>query len=281
MILHKLPPFQNVGISQTAVMPLVHAGMSVVGIIFAAGGTAPDVSADMTNIRLRYDGKQFVDITGAHLESILAYETYGVGTGGTKEYLYLPFGDLQAKTQRGQMLGAIDTSIPGVKPLEMEVDLGAGFPADGTLQAWAVLAPPKALDDPNKLTIRAYLKATHGISAAGEFSQPIPMGSRRGALIHRVYGFHTNVTKFQVAKDGLWLQQEGEIELLDYQQALVNRANVSGLVAFDPTFTDAQTDAIATMRPNQQPATFDFKFTTSAADTIVTYTSIYSTIDKI
>ena len=281
MILHKLPPFQNVGLSQTAVMPLVHAGMTVVGIVFKVGGTAPNIEADMGNIRCRFDGKQFVDITGAHLNSMNLYETYGTGLGGTAEYMLLPFGDLQAKTQRGQMLGAIDTSISGVKPLEMEVDLTAAFPADGTLEAWAILAPPKAMDDPNKLTIRAYLKATHGITAAGEFTQPIPMGSQRGALIHRIYAFHANVTKLQVAKDGLWLQQEGEIELLDYQQALVNRANQSGLVCFDPTFTDAQGDAIATQRPNGQPAMFDFKFTTSASDTIITYSSIYSSIDKI
>lgn len=275
MILHKLPPFQNVGANQTAVMPLVHAGMSVVGIIFKLGGTS-FTHTDFSNLRMRFDGKQFVDVTGLNLDSICDYETYGASAS----FLFLPFGDLQAKTQRGQMLGAIDTSIAGVKPLEMEVDIG-GLASAPTLEAWAILAPPKALDDPNKLTIRAYLKATHAISAAGEFSQPIPMGSQRGGLIHRVYAFHSNVTKFQVAKDGLWLQQEGEEAVLDYQQALVNRANQPGLICFDPTFTDAQTDAIATQRPNGQPATFDFKFTVSGSDTIVTYTSLYSTIDKI
>jgi len=274
MILHKLPPFQNVGANQTAVMPLVHAGMSVVGIIFKLGGTT-FTHTHFSNLRLRFDGKQFVDITGLHLDSICDYETYGASSS----FLFLPFGDLQAKTQRGQMMGAVDTSISGIKPLEMEVDIGGATAP--TLEAWVVLAPPKALDDDNKFTIRAYLKATHGISAAGEFSQPIPMGSQRGALIHRVYAFHSNVTKLQVAKDGLWLQQEGEEAVLDYQQALVNRANQSGLITFDPTFTDAQSDAIATMRPNDQPATFDFKFTTSASDTVVSYTSLYSTIDKI
>lgn len=273
MILHKLPPFHNVGASQTAIMPFVHAGMTVVGILFKLGGTF--THTHFSNLRMRYDGKQFVDITGLHLDSICDYETYGASAS----FLYLPFGDLQAKTQRGQLLGAIDTSIPGVKPLEMEVDIGAA--TTPTLEAWAILAPPKAPGDPNKLTLRAYLKATHAPSAAGEFSQPIPMGSQRGGLIHRLYAFHSNVTKLQVAKDGLWLQQEGEEAVLDYQQALVNRANQTGLITFDPTFTDAQADSISTMRPNGTPATFDFKFTVSASDTIVTYTSLYSSIDKI
>ena len=274
MILHKLPPFQNVGANQPCVMPFVHAGQSVVGIVFKLSGTS-FTHTHITNIRLRYDGKQFVDMTGLHLDSICDYETYG----SSASFLYLPFGDLQAKTQRGQMMGAIDTSIAGVKPLEMEVDIGAATAP--VLEAWVILAPPKAIDDPNKLTIRAYLKATHGINAAGEFSQQIPMGSQRGALIHRVYAFHSNVTKLQVAKDGLWLQQDGEEAVLDYMQALTSRANQSGLITFDPTFTNAQTDAIATQRKNGNPAAFDFKFTTSAADTITTYTSLLSTIDKI
>lgn len=274
MILHKLPPFQNVGASQTAVMPFVHAGMSVVGIIFKLGGTA-FTHTHFSNLRLRYDGKQFVDVTGLNLDSVCDYENYGASA----TYLYLPFGDLQAMTQRGQLMGAIDTSIPGIKPLEMEVDIGAATAP--TLEAWAVLAPPKADDDPNKRTIRAMLKATHAPASAGEFEYPIPVGSSQGALLHRLYAFHTNVTKYQVAKDGLWLQEQGEEAVLDYMQALKNRANQSGLITFDPTFTDSQTDSIATLRAGGQPASFSHKFTVSAADTIVTYSSIYTTIDKV
>lgn len=274
MILHKLPPFQNVAASSTAVMPFVHAGMSVVGIIFKLGGTT-FTHAHVSNIRMRYDGKQFVDITGLHLDSICDYETYGADAA----YLYLPFGDLQAMTQRGQMMGAIDTSIPGVKPLELEVDIGAATAP--TLEAWVILAPPKAEADPNKRTMRAFLKATHAPASAAEFEYPIPVGSSRGAFVHRVYAFHANVTKYQVAKDGLWLQEQGEVAVLDYMQALKNRANQSGLVVFDPSFTDSQTDSIATLRGDGAPASFSHKFTVSAADTIVTYSSVYTTIDKV
>lgn len=275
MILHKLPPFQNVGASQTAVMPFVHSGMSVVGIIFKLGGTT-FTHTHVSNIRLRFDGKQFVDITGLHLDSICDYETYGADAA----YLYLPFGDLQAMTQRGQMMGAIDTSVTGVKPLEMEVDIGAATAP--TLEAWVVLAPPKADEDPNKRTIRAFLKATHAPASAGEFEYPVPVGSSKGAFIQRVFAFNGgNLTKLQVAKDGLWLQQEGEIAVLDYMQALKNRANQANLSVFDPSFTDSQTDSIATLRGNGSPASLSFKFTVSAADTIVTYSSVYTTIDKV
>lgn len=274
MIPHKLNPFQNVGANQTAVMPFVHSGMTVVGIIFKLGGTAFTI-AQLTNIRMRYDGKQFVDITGSDLGEICQYENYGSSTS----FLYLPFGDLQAKTQFGQMQGAIDTSITGMKPLELEVDIGGATAP--TLEAWVVLAPPKAANDPNKRTIRAYLKATHAIAAGGEFSQPIPVGSSGGSLIHRLYAFHSNVTKLQVTKDGLWLQQEGEEALLDYMQSLVNRTPQAGLICFDPTFTDAQTDAIASLRPGGTQASFDWKFTVSAADTIRTYSSLYTTIDRV
>lgn len=274
MILHKAPPFQNVGASQTAVMPYVHQGMTVVGIIFKLGGGTFTI-AHVTGIRLRFDGKQFVDVTGSHLDSICKYEKYG----SSSSYLYLPFGDLQSKLQRGQMMGAIDTSVVGVKPMEMEVDIGAA--TTPTLEAWLVLAPPKPKNDPNKNTIRSLLKSTHSIGAAGEFTLPVPMGSRKGGLIHRLYAFHTNVTELQVAKDGLWLQQDGEEALLDYMQALVNRANQSGLITFDPTFTDNQTDSISTVRQDGTPASFDFKFTASGSDTVVTYTSMYATLPQI
>lgn len=274
MIPHKAPPFQNVGANQTAVMPFVHSGMSVVGIILKLGGTS-FTHTHVSGIRLRFDGKQFFDMTGLHLDTICDYETYGAAA----THLYIPFGDLQAMTQRGQMMGAIDTSIPGVKPLEMEVDIGAATAP--TLEAWLVLAPPKANDDPNKTTMRAFLKSTHGLTAAGEFSQPIPVGSKGGSLIHRVYFLHANLTKLQVTKDGLFLLQEGEEALLDYMQALKNRANQSGLIVFDPTFTDNQMDSIATLRPSGVPASFEFKLTASAADTVVSYSSLYTTIDKI
>lgn len=275
MILHKLPPFQNVLATGTAVMPFVHQGQTVVGIIFKRGGTA-FTTAMLANIRLRLDGKQFIDITGSDLEDINSYEEYGISAA---TYNYLPFADLKALTQRGQMMGAVDTSIAGMKPMELEVDIaGATAP---TLEAWVILAAPKAADDPNKETIRALLKATHAISAAGEFEQPLPLGSRLGALIHRVYSFNTNVTKIQVAKDGLWLLQEGEVGLLNFQQALGNRTTVAGLDVFDPTFNDAMTDSIATLRPDGTPATFSFKFTVSAADTIVTYSSLFTTISNV
>lgn len=274
MILHKLPPFQNVGASQTAVMPFVHSGMTVMGIILKRGGTF--TSTQLSNIRLRLDGKQFVDVPGLELEEINTYENYGISTA---TYNYIPFGDMRAMTQRGQMLGAVDTSIAGMKPLEMEVDIGAA--TSPTLEAWVVLAPPKSLDDPNKNTIRAYLKATHALAAAGEFEQPIPVGSRAGAQIHRVYFFHANLTKLQVAKDGLWLQQEGEIGLTSFFQLLGNRTAVSGLTTFDPTSTDAQTDAIATLRPDGTPAAMSFKLTASAADTVVSISSLYTTIQNV
>lgn len=274
MILHKLPPFQNVAASSTAVMPFVHSGMTIVGIIFKRGGTF--TATHMSNIRLRLDGKPFIDVTGINLEDICKYEKYGTASA----YSYLPFGDLRAMTQRGQMLGAVDTSIKGMKPMEMEVDIGAA--TTPTLEAWAVLAPPKAVDDPNKLTIRALLKSTHTPAAAADNELQLPTGSREGGLIHRVYAFHSNVTKMQVAKDGLWLQQEGEEALLDFMQALTpTRANQTGLITFDPTFTDAQTDSIATLRPDGSPASFSWKLTTSAADTIVTYTSMYITIQAV
>jgi hypothetical protein len=161
----------------------------------------------------------------------------------------------------------------------MEFDIGGATAP--TLEAWVILAPPKPMDDPNKRTVRALLKTTQAPAAAGEFNYQLPLGSRGGSFIHRIYAFHSNVTKLQVSKDGLWLQQEGEEAVLDYLQALVGRANQSGLITYDPTVFDNQTDAIATLRPDGAPASFEFKFTVSGADTIVAYSSLYTSIDRV
>lgn len=272
-IFHKLPPMQNVGANQTAIMPNPPLGMTYKALHFQLGGTA-FTKAQMTNIRVRLQGKQIVDVTGANLDTMNQHMKRVANVA----YQSLYFGDPNGKTFLGQMLGAIDTSR-GVSTMEIEVDIGAATAP--TLQVWAEFMPPKSIDDPNRDVIRALLKATHAISAAGEFSQPIPLGSVGGASIKRILAFHTNVTRLQVTKDGLWLLQEGEEALLDYLGDVLTRGNQAGLIVFDPTQNDYASDRVPVLRPNGQPATFEFKYTTSAADTIVTYSDLLTTIDRV
>lgn len=281
MIIHQAPPFQNVGANLTAIMPVVHSGQTVMGIILKMGGTTFDKS-HIDNIRISFDGKDFVNnITGAQMRTICDYENYG----GAAAFLYVPFGDLRAMTQRGQMMGAVDTSVSGVKPMSMAIDIGGATAP--TLEAWLVLAPPKASDDPNKHTIRAFLQTENAPTGSGTFPYTMPLGSTDGGLIHRMYHFHSNITKITVKKDGLLLLEEGEEAVLDFVYDLKDRSQQPGLIVFDPTFTNAQTDSISTLRPPTvpgqigDPATFDFRFTVSGADTITSIVSLYTTIENV
>jgi len=296
MILYKLPPFQGVAANVTAILPNLPTGMTYVGIVLKRGGTF--TNAHLTGIRQRLDGKQMLDITGPHLRAQCDYGNLSAlnnlsshvhvenDSGGPTDaptaysgaFDFIPYGDLQARSIGGELTGAIDTSI-GYKSFEMEVDIGGA--TSPTLGAWALVQPPKPVDDPNKATIRALLKATHSPGAAGEFSLPIPLGSRGGALIEKVYFHHTYLTKVQVSKDGLWLLQEGEIALLDYVNGLRNRATQSGLTVFDPVFNDNKGETISTLRPGGSPGSFEFKATVSQADTVISYSSLLTTLDRV
>lgn len=278
MLIYKLPPFQNVAASQTAILPNMPIGMTYVGILFKLTGTF--TKAQMTSIRQRLDGKQFVNITGTHLDNQNTY----MNIGASASYHWLGYGDLQALTIGGQLQGAIDTSV-GYRSFEMEVDIGAATTPG--LAAWAVVAPPKAANDPNRLTIRAMLKSVHSLSTDAEFSLPIPLGTRAGALIDRVFFHHAGgfLSKLQITKDGLWLMQEGEEALLDFMQALKNRTNVANLLVADFAPFDNKGESISTLRGNGNPAVFEFKATiagsSGAGDTITAYSNLLTTLDRV
>ena len=301
MILHKLPPFQNVAASVTAVLPALPLGMTILGIVLKRSGTF--TNAHLKGIRAKLDGKQILDITGPHLlaqnmyqmlnlTSWLTKHMHGENTGATyaqnantdaptsyaSNFDLIPFADFNSRTIGGELMGAIDTSI-GYGNMNLEIDIGVA--TNPGLEAWAILAPPKPQADPNRFTIRSLLKTVHAPSAAGEFELPLALGSRSGALIHRLFLHHTKVTKLQTAKDGLWLMQEGEADLLDFIQSIKHRSSQSGLIVYDPSINDNQSESISTVRRDSAPATFAFKATLSGSDTVTAYSSLYSTLDRL
>lgn len=264
-ILHKLPPLENVGANQTAILPRLPLGMTYHGIVFKLGGTF--TKAQITGIRARLDGKQFVDITGSRLDSINQFD----GRTADASYLTLPFGEANARTIVGEGIGSIETARHDL--FEMEVDIGGA--TSPTLAAWAILGGPKK-DPRYQDYIRAYLTATHSLGAAGEFNLNVPMGSRVGAEVKRVHYFHANLTKIQTLRDGLYMMQEAETGLLDYIYSELNRSAQSGHAAWDPCWGDDQSDAVPTYRADGTPAVFEHKATVSGSDTVVTVTDLYA-----
>lgn len=273
----KLPPIQNVGANQTAVLPQVPHGMTYDSIVLALGGTF--TKAQITGIRSRINGKQFVDITGSHLDAENQYKKKTADAS----YISMDFAERTARTVVGEQIGAVDTSI-GVDTFDFEFDIGGA--TSPTLDAYALISPPKPINiggqpNQNKRTISAILKKVHSLSGAADHNVTMPLGSRLGGLIKRVHMHHANVTAVEVRKDGTYLQQEGLIGLVSFVQDELNRAAQSGHVCFDPTFTDNQSDAVSTIRGDGSPASFEFTITTSATDTVTSYTEMYTTINRL
>jgi hypothetical protein len=142
-------------------------GMTYLSTIFKLGGTF--TKAQMTAIRQRINGKQHIDVTGAHLDAMNQHKKMTANAA----YMSLNYAAREARTIKGVQIGAIDSSA-GIDVMSMEVDIGAA--TSPTLEGWALLAPPKLIGDPNKLTIRAMLKSVHTPGSAGEHSLSVPTG---------------------------------------------------------------------------------------------------------
>lgn len=271
MRLVKLPPFENVGAGQTAIMPRIPQGETYEGIVLKLGGTF--TKAQIDNIRQRLGGKLITDITGSHLDSINKY----MGQTANASYLAIHYSDPNARTINGENIGAIDTSTP-YSSFAMEVDINSGATSP-TLEAWGLVSEAKGGKD--QKVIKTLLKNTETVGGAGTFNLNIPTGSRSGTLIKRVHMFHANITEFTVKRDGFDIQDQGENGVIQFLQNELTRTTQSGHLAYDPLVRDNQSNAIPTARPDGNPASMEFKATASASDTVTEYAELYATVDRI
>lgn len=268
-VLHKLTPFQNVGASLTAVNPAVPTGMVVEALLFKLGGTL--TKALSTGIRIVWGGKKIVDITGNHMTDINEYYQYPTDAA----FLPMWFADPAANNPADYLAGALDTSVSNAA-LSIEYDCGAG--AGHTLELFGWLSFPQETVDRTKSLFRALIKTNHAPASATEHELTIPLGGG-GALLRGVHYFHTNITKLQVLKDNFHLVQEGATAVLQFAQGLFRTAQ-AGMISYDPIYRNDIKDAVPTLRSARDgggKATFQHKVTTSAADTIVSYSDILTT----
>jgi len=277
----KLPPVQNFGPNQTAIIPQMILGLTYDSFIGEMAGTTI-TKALMTDIRCNLNGKQFVNVTGSHLDSQNKYKRMTANAA----YFSLNFAERTARTINGEQIGSIDTSV-GVDTLDIEMEWGA-VSADATLIMHAMVSPPKPIElngqrNPNKFTISAIVKKTHSLSGAAAHSVTIPVGSKLGGLIKRVHWHHSGaVTAVEVRKDTNYLQQVGKVGLVAFVQDELNRTNQANHTVFDPCFTDNQSDAVTTLRGDGTPASFEHTITTSGDENaLVSYTELYTTIARL
>lgn len=272
MFPQKLPPFENVVASQTAILPRLPRGNMYDAIIFALGGG--NTQANMSAIRIILNGKTIWNITGTHLDTINNYDRLQ----DTATYLCVPFSDFDSNGQVQSQLGALDTSR-GVEELGIEVDLGAGVAP--TLRAAALMSRPSPKGDRFANMFKSMLKSVQAPAAAAQYNHIVPVGSKGGGLIRRVHFFHANITQLQVKRDSVNLMDDLVIADINYMNELRHRDSQAGLVSFDPMSGTHAEDMVPTLRSDGKDAAFEFLPTVSGADTVTSYTELLASLNNI
>ena len=273
-VLHKQPAFNNVVAGSTASITNLHQGDTCEGLILKLGGTT-FTKALMDAIRVKLGGKAIVDgLSGSQIDTVNQY----MGRTANAAYLFIHFSDPNARTIDGEGIGGIDTSLR-YGSFSIEVDINAGAVAP-TLECW-MLKRPAQQGKPERAVFRAYTKSTQSISAAGAYSMQPSVGSLAGNLINRIHFFHANITQLDVKKNGLDIQDQGEVGLIQFLQNELNRTTQAGHFVYDPIFDNNQSNAVSTTRPDGNPAPLEFRATLSAADTVIMVGEIYTSIDRI
>lgn len=268
----KLPSFENVTASQTAILPRLPRGNMYAGIAFELGGTF--TQAQMSNIRLNVNGKTVVNITGTHLDTLNNYDRLK----DTSTFLTYWFADPTLQDPVAAQLGCLDTSR-GVEEFSCEVDIGAA--TSPTLKAFAWVLPPSPKGDRFANMFKSVIKVTQAPGAAGQFPHPVGLGSKAGGFIRRVSFFHTNLTSLAVKRDSVNLMDDLTIAEIAYMNEARWRTAQSGLAVYDPISQQAVEDMIPTLRSDGSPATFEFLSTVSGSDTVISYTELLAPLANV
>jgi hypothetical protein len=278
MDLIELEQLQGVAASSVATLATDRLiDRSLHALVFQRGGGA-FTNAHLASIMMRVDGKEVVKtLTGAQLVDINEYE----GLTDVTNYTVLPFGDMTARTIRGQHLGDIDFSIYR-KPLELEISIGAA--TTPTLKVWALCGAPKlqmgiGYTPEEAAQIRALIRTVLTPSAAVDRKTfALSLGSSLGARLRRAYLFHTNLTAVELYKQGerKWNNVPTALNSALAQQFA--RVPQSGLYVLDRIVDGNQGEAEATVRDDGRPWSLEMNLTTSNSDTITAFADVYHTL---
>lgn len=271
----KLSQFPAVAASSIASLSLDELrGSSIHGIILEQGGTA-FTKAHMTEIKISIGGKTIVSgIAGDQLQDLNDYD----GLSATSDYVAFWFGDPTARTVFGQHLTDLDLSYYNKASAVLEVTIGAATAP--TLQAYAVIGPPKAAmglsySELEVASIRALISSVVTPSAAvTRQSYSIGLGSNAGAYVRKLAAFHTNLTSLEYKKNGISIHDDISVALNTFLQAEFARTAQAGLYVLDHVVDSNQGKADPTVNRNGQPFPMQVNLTTSAADTITVFADV-------
>ncbi len=273
--LYRLKPLQNVAAGQTATLSNIPQGETYEAFFLVLGGTTL-TKGQLDGIRFRLGGKLIVNLKGSDLDAINQYYL----RKASSQVLPLWFYDKNAPTPAERNIGCIDTSQP-YSDFECEIDIDGAAVAP-TLQLYC--RRNATLKDPRiRSLIRAYLgPSIQNFGAAQEYNLEMNTGSKGGALLCAAHVFNSNtISQIQMLRDAIPLIQNGLLNLVQYEEQEMTRFIQSGLVSADFCMENNPGAAIPTLRPNGTLATFEFKATLTAADTLRVVTELLTSVDNI
>lgn len=257
----KTYPFNNVSNTGLATCDLNGLlGFTIERIVLALGGTTFTKSM-ITGIQLKANGKIIWDTTGPRTDSRMQYRGITAAAG----FLTLDFSEIRAKTENGQSLGAIDTTVGPLSNLKLEIQItGATAP---TLVAYAEVSPPQIdpINAPTRDLIARVHSAQQTIGASGQVAVTVPhlMPAEGGSIFKRISIFSANMTGLLIKKNGIVIEESTKA-LNDYQQAEYKKVPQAGMYMYDAIVDDNQSQALNT----RNAQTMEFLGTFSAGETI-------------
>jgi hypothetical protein len=256
----KLLPANNVVASGVATIDLSNLiGFTIERLILNLGG-ASFTKAMITMIQLKANGKIIWDTTGPRRDAAMLYR----GIINNASFLTLDFAEIRSKTELGQNLGCIDTTV-GISNLKLEVTIsGATTP---TLAGFAETNRPQI--DQAQANTRSLIAKIHSstltIGAAGTFSLPVPHLSPQdgGSLFKRIMVFSSNMTALVIKKNGIVIEDSTKA-MNDFNQAEYRKSPQTGLYTYDPIVDDCLSQLLNT----RDAVTMEVLGTFSGAETI-------------
>lgn len=274
MALLKFEPFQNVGVSQRAILDSqVILGNTLKKIVLQLGGTV-FTKALITLIKVKLNQKTVMEVTGTQLDAINKY----LGIADDAGFLTIPFDDITAALpgQVGEDIGALDTSL-GINSFRIEVDIGAATAPE--LDAWFEAVPPLPRSgDLSQTTpaLRSLITSTLTPNTAAEHTLRADIGQNAGALLARMFIFHTNLTAFELKKNNVPIFEEVTIAVNEFVQKEHGRVPQAGLYVFDPVASGDMTKMIRTVG-----AVFQQLYTVSGLDTLTVVSDIRAGLNQL
>ena len=272
----KVNPFNSVPATGKATTTWIPPyACSLHGFVFGMGGTYV-LATHITGVTIKAGGKRLIPgISGARLQDLYEYEGIINDTG----YFSVQFGDATARTMNGKHMGNFDHTVyPGNMTIEID-NSGATSP---TLEAWAMLMPPKlgmgiGYTQNEAELHRALVETTIQTSAAvTDKAFDIGLGSEAGALVKKLVFFHEgDLSSVSIKKAGFDIYEGIPNALAAYlQDDVYTRLPQSNVVVFDAIVDGDYSEVKTTIKPDGTPYNYQVKLTIAGAETIVTYADI-------